>query len=127
MTLALIVYLIGLTTTLQVVAGLLIFIGLLAIFVIIMNNSDRRSITGYQDREKYPIMKYKGWVFAVVISTCLLIITPTEKTAYMMLGAYATQEIAEAVVENEEVKNIGHNILKIINDKIEEYAEKGEK
>lgn len=44
----------------------------------------------------------------------------------MMLGAYATQEIAEAVVENEEVKNIGHNILKIINDKIEEYAEKGE-
>src|SRR5690554_6657418 len=101
MTLALIVYLIGLTTTLQVVAGLLIFIGLLAIFVIIMNNSDRRLLMGYQDREKYPIIKYKGWVYTVVISTCLLVITPTEKTAYMMLGAYATQEIAEAVVENE--------------------------
>lgn len=50
-------------------------------------------------------------------------ITPTEKTAYVMIGAYATQQIAT----NSATVEVGGKVLKIINQKLDTYVADGEK
>ena len=58
-----------------------------------------------------------------VFITCSILATllPTEKTAYMMVGAYATQKIAE----DDRVQETGGKVLKIINQKLDTYVEEG--
>lgn len=48
---------------------------------------------------------------------------PSEKTAYLMVGAYATQKIAEAPKTQE----LGAEVLKIIELKIKHYSEEAQK
>jgi hypothetical protein len=49
----------------------------------------------------------------------LSIFIPTEKTAYMMTAAYATQQIAE----KPETKQITDKVMKIINAKLDSYID----
>jgi len=59
----------------------------------------------------------------VVFLTCTTLLTflPSEKTAYMMVGAYATQKIAE----DEKVQETGSKVLKLINQKLDSYVDEG--
>lgn len=57
------------------------------------------------------------WIAA--ISTVLLIGIPTEKTAYLMVGAYSAQKIAE----RPETAELTKDVMTIINAKVKKYAE----
>lgn len=58
-----------------------------------------------------------------VLIPCAVILTflPTERTAYIMVGAYATQKVAESGV----VQETGGKVLTIINQKLDSYIEDG--
>lgn len=59
------------------------------------------------------------WVFWAFVAMLI----PSEKTAYLMVGAYATQKIAEAPKTQE----LGAEVLKIIELKIKHYSEEAQK
>jgi len=46
---------------------------------------------------------------------------PSEKTAYVMVGAYTAQQIAQ----NPKVEQVGAKVLTIINQKLDTYVEEG--
>ncbi len=58
--------------------------------------------------------------WARVISSVLLVVIPSKKTIYVMLGAYAAQKLSE----NEDVKTIGGKVYTIINSELDEYFDK---
>lgn len=49
----------------------------------------------------------------------LNIFLPNEKTAYIMLGAYATQKVAE----DPRTQELGNKVIKIVNSKMDQYIE----
>ena len=51
----------------------------------------------------------------------MAIIIPSQKTAYMMVGAYATQRVAE----NPKVQDMSGKVLTIIEQKLDGYIEDG--
>lgn len=53
-----------------------------------------------------------------VLSGLISVFVPSEKTAYTMVAAYATQKVAEAP----ETKEIASDVLTIINSKVKQYA-----
>lgn len=57
----------------------------------------------------------------LVVTTILMVFIPNEKTAYMMVGAYATQKVAE----NEKVQETGKKVLTLIEQKLDSYIDKG--
>jgi len=59
------------------------------------------------------------WV--AIASAWVLILLPTEKTAYTMVGAYAAQKVAE----NEKVQHMSGKVLTIIEQKLDSYIEDG--
>lgn len=59
----------------------------------------------------------KVFLPAVLVLTFL----PTEKTAYVMVGAYATQKVAQSGV----VQETGGKVLTIINQKLDQYVQEG--
>lgn len=63
----------------------------------------------------------KASMITLAISSFILIFIPSEKTAYVMVGAYATQKIAE----NDKVQETGQKVLNIINQKLDSYVEEG--
>ena len=60
-------------------------------------------------------------VFFIAVFTHVAI--PSEKTMYMMVGAYATQKIAE----NDKVQQTGQKVLTIIEQKLDSYVDQGVK
>ena len=60
---------------------------------------------------------FKVFLVCVFISGIL----PSEKTAYVMVGAYATQKVAESGV----VQETGSKVLTIINQKLDQYVQEG--
>jgi hypothetical protein len=64
---------------------------------------------------------FKYSLITLSFAAFVLIFIPSEKTAYMMVGAYATQKIAE----NDKVQETGQKILTIINQKLDSYVEEG--
>jgi hypothetical protein len=58
-----------------------------------------------------------------VFLVCVFIsgILPSEKTAYVMVGAYATQKVAESGA----VQETGSKVLTIINQKLDQYVQEG--
>lgn len=46
---------------------------------------------------------------------------PSKDTAYLILGAYGVQTVAETVGQNKEVQEIGKSTLKLVNSAIEKY------
>lgn len=51
----------------------------------------------------------------------LFMLTPSQKTAYTMLGAYGIQTFATTVYENEQAKRIATNSLNLVEAAISKY------
>lgn len=58
---------------------------------------------------------------AIAVMATFNIIVPSERTAYMMVGAYATQKVAE----NEKVQETGKKVLTLIEQKLDSYIDDG--
>ena len=67
------------------------------------------------------IFKYS--LICLFFSTFVNIFLPSEKTAYIMVGAYATQKVAE----NDKVQETGKKVLSLIEQKLDSYIEEGMK
>jgi hypothetical protein len=63
----------------------------------------------------------KIFIFTCLIFAFIHVMIPTQKTAYMMVGAYAAQTIAQSNGAQE----TGGKVLKIINQKLDGYIEDG--
>lgn len=111
MKLALLVYLAGMVDDIRVllfILSFLIFIGAYflgaALFI-------------------YKNKNYKKPFIITSISTILIclfaIIIPSERTVYIMAGAYATEQIAT----NDRVQKIGSDVLEVIEGKLEKLKE----
>ena len=61
-----------------------------------------------------------GAMLTAIFISILLVIMPSTKTAYMMVGAYATQKMVEAP----ETKQITSKIISIINDKLDQELQR---
>lgn len=62
------------------------------------------------------------WACSIfVVMAIVLAILPSKKTAWVMVGAYATQKVAE----DPRTQEVGGKVLKIINQKLDEYIEEG--
>ena len=119
MELSLLVYLISVLNNLTPALGFLTVVGLL--------------ITGFfgigffiarTDGAKESTLALVKKVFTIALSVAcvsgfLNIILPSEKTAYVMLGAYATQKVAE----DPRTQELGNKVLKIVNSKMDSYIE----
>lgn len=71
---------------------------------------------------RVPLEKWiKRFFILLGITSLVAIATPSEKTAYMMVGAYATQKVAE----NEKVQETGKKVLTLIEQKLDKYIEEG--
>jgi hypothetical protein len=60
-------------------------------------------------------------VIVFLIAVFIHVAIPSEKTMYMMVGAYATQKIAE----NDKVQQTGQKVLTIIEQKLDTYVDEG--
>jgi hypothetical protein len=67
--------------------------------------------------------KARAWkaFWVGVIAFWFLILIPSEKTAYTMVGAYAAQKVAE----NDKVQQMSGKVLTIIEQKLDNYIEDG--
>ena len=63
------------------------------------------------------VLKYS--IIVSIIFGLFSVLLPKEKTAYVMLGAYATQKVAE----DPRTQEIGGKVLKMINNKLDSYVE----
>lgn len=124
MSLALLVYLIGLLPNLEVLLVLLIFACFGGVFVAVMIYA-----MSHNDYRGTPptVVITRGWgIFWVSVGLFLVFCkaaVPSEKTAYLMVGAYATQKI----YESPEVQQVQTKVFSIINDKLDEYKKQDEK
>lgn len=57
----------------------------------------------------------KGSLIILAVSGVLRLLTPTEKVAYMMVGAYATQQVAQS--------DMTKKILNVLNAKVDSIVE----
>lgn len=73
------------------------------------------------DKGKWAMGHVKTSLTVLITSSLLLTFLPSEKTAYLMVGAYATQKIAE----NDKVQETGSKVLKIINQKLDGFIDEG--
>lgn len=62
------------------------------------------------------------WALALcIVFSIFSIFIPKEKTAYMMVGAYTAQKIAQ----DPKVEQVGAKVLTIINQKLDQYVDDG--
>ncbi len=135
MTLALIVYLISFVSALLnafILAGLISLLVLIGTFVGIMTEEN---YSWHLDRDgglKAEVIQFRKNVrkackiSGITLICCIIgsVIVPTEKTAWLMVGAYAGQKVAE----NEKVQELSGKVLTIIEKKLDAYIiEKAEK
>lgn len=55
----------------------------------------------------------------LIVTTLLIVILPSKKTAYIMIGAYVAQRIAESG----EVKAVSSKVYQLINKQLDQYLE----
>jgi hypothetical protein len=132
MDLALLIYGISFASSLN---GLMVFIGIITGIAIIGMTMYRviECVPESWDGEKASQLKLakaaaidrKLWFTGIVFSIAVFlhVAIPNEKTMYMMVGAYATQKVAE----NDKVQETGKKVLTIIEQKLDTYVEEGVK
>lgn len=129
MDLALLVYGISVLGKLGVVIGIVtaigIIIGILAAIVRIFHTQEswdsERENQVKQGRRDTSFKIFKYCVIIVSIAMLLKVLLPSEKTAYIMVGAYAAQK----VVENDKVQAMSGKVMTIIEQKLDSYIEDG--
>lgn len=108
MTLAFLVYFIGMLTPLKIALGASL-IGLI-IFGIIYSIY---WVDELADDQPYN----KKWLKIFIGVVAALVITPSERTAYTMAGAYAAQQIAT----HPNTAEVGSKVMGILNQKLDGY------
>ena len=117
MELALLVYSISL---LNGIFGFFVLLAIIAAATVVCNWI--YWVDGYGD-ERAASCKARAWkAFWVGVIACwVVILIPSEKTAYTMVGAYAAQKVAE----NPKVQEMSGKVLTIIEQKLDGYIEEG--
>lgn len=110
---ALIVYLISTLSSVKSFLVLGCFFSVVAtVVILIFSTEDSVKVEAYY--------KYAKIAFCIsILSALLAVLTPSEKTAYVMLGAYTAQK----VTEQPETKLVADKVLKIVNKKLDSYIE----
>lgn len=130
MDLALLVYIISLLGAIAPVLGVTITFTIFAIVVAMIyrfaalniETWDSENTANRKLKMRVPLEKWIKRLFGILFATTVLIVAiPSEKTAYMMVGAYATQKISE----DEKVQVMYGKVLKIIEHKLDTYIEDG--
>lgn len=130
MDLALLVYAISLLSPIGAVATAITVVSCLAIIALMMYRAADCSQEDYYNAERNEKQKDKAeWAMGrvgvafrfLVPAVIVLILLPTPKTAYIMVGAYAAQK----VVENKSVQDTGGKVLTLINQKLDHYIDEG--
>ena len=75
------------------------------------------------EKAKWAMGHVKTALWIIIPSMIFLTLLPTPKTAYMMVGAYVAQKVAE----NDKVQETGGKVLTLINQKLDDYIEEGAK
>lgn len=73
------------------------------------------------EKAKWAMGHVKTVLFVLIPCMIFLTLLPTPKTAYMMVGAYAAQKVAE----NGKVQETGGKVLALINQKLDQYLDEG--
>lgn len=106
MELALFVYLAGLATNFSSLSTFFLGFGTVAVFayslVVAIQNSDTYAET--------KVIYQKRWVIGLVVFGVLSSLVPSERTMWLMAGAYGTQKLVQS--------EVGADVLAIINLKI---------
>lgn len=131
MELALLVYIISFIsslTALLIVSAIASLATLVVSWIVVIENQDHdyQSTSRHERNAKTrdSAKKYKKAAFIVLIVTGFVsTVIPNEKTAYMMVAAYAAQK----TVENPDVIRVSGKVLKIIEDKMDTYIDEAEK
>ncbi|ARB06750.1 hypothetical protein FDH41_gp09 [Acinetobacter phage WCHABP12] len=127
MKLAMLVYFASLSTGL---CAFLMLVGLILIAVfgaVLINRSVTNDVYDHdadyavkkrnQANSAFKAVKKFGLIGPLLIALSILI--PSEKTIYIMAGAYATEQIAS----NERVQKIGSDVLQVIEGKLEKLKQ----
>lgn len=128
MTLALIVYLIYSISAIHVFLKVGLFITLMTLIVTSAIRLAREDYSWYFNQDgtlKDEIKSFRNMIdksikyssiIAIILSFFITII-PSERTAWMMVGAYTGQKIAE----NEKVQQLSGKVVAIIENKLDDY------
>lgn len=111
MDLALLVYGISVLGNLGAVSGAIVFLSIAAFVV-----SSIAFCDGYSDKPFWKRgVKVSGTV--LIVFGTLLVVIPSEKTMYTMVGAYAAQKVAE----DPKVQQLSGKVLKLVENKLDTY------
>ena len=130
MDLALLVYGISILGKMEPVLGITIGFTIASLFIALLYRFIALNVESWDGAEtikrkkenRIPTEKWIKRFFGILaVTTIFAVAIPSEKTAYMMVGAYATQKIAE----NDKVQETGQKVLSIINQKLDSYIEDG--
>ena len=100
-----------------------------ALFSLIYMNTDCEERSYYSDSQnakrvesgKRAWSNFKRLLVVSIVSGWIIILIPSEKTAYTMVGAYAAQKVAE----NDKVQAMSGKVLTIIEQKLDQYINEG--
>ena len=131
MSLALLVYFIYSISGLKLILSLATVCSFCALFISTAIKLGRENYSWNYDRHgnlKEDVKHFRGMIDKIVkysfisllVSSFIVAIIPSEKTAWLMVGAYAGQKIAE----NDKVQELSGKVITIIESKINEYAMK---
>ena len=113
MTLALLVYLASLIGSLLVFFCAASILSFIMTFISMISIAESHSVSEEKVWQKRRNISF--WVGMICVVFAMLV--PTQKTMYMMAGAYAAQK----VYESPEAAQISSKIVVIINNKLDEY------
>jgi NADH:ubiquinone oxidoreductase subunit 6 (subunit J) len=121
MDLALLVYAINTLPGISIVLGILASLSaviILCLFMYMVDQTDRN-----QDKENiaWAWKRIKIWSGIGLAMVFLVVLLPSQKTAYVMVGAYVAQKIAQ----DPKVEQMGSKVLVIINQKLDQYVDEG--
>jgi len=128
MELALLVYCISVLSSTKAVLSLIIL--MLAVFISIRSihtsiEHDHSKFDSLPEREtktsarKAAVGNIKLGAWAIIGIAILMSLIPSEKTAYVMVAAYATQKVAQ----DPRTEVISGKVLKVIEQKLDSYIE----
>lgn len=118
MELALFIYLAETICTKEGESGYAFLLGIFFVLSIVATILSRVDPKEFGNLAKLPL---RTVIYVSGVLLVLFMITPSQKTAYTMLGAYGIQTFATTVYENEQAKRIAANSLNLVEAAISKY------
>ena len=121
MDLALLVYGINTLSGIRGILGALVGLSILIVLGLFIYMGDQY---GEDNKNKlWAWKRVKMWFGIGLAAVFLVVLLPSQKTAYTMVGAYAAQRVSE----NEKVQQLSGKVLTIIEQKLDGYIDEGVK